>query len=745
VTRIPRGRDGRSHAFSLAATIAATMALAASCRTVPRTPPARTDVPPRPTTTAPASIPAIPPVVRVGILTDVPRASISADGGVLVREADGRERRVQRATFVSLATSAPRSRFRVQIASVTDESAARDIASRARQAGVEPTLRWNEVTRTHQLRVGDLATREAAHALSARLAAVGLAGGWVVEEAVDSQPGRLRLLESGDEMTRATVITAATGEILAADGKTYRGYLEVRAAEAGLTVINVLDIEDYLRGVVPNELSPTAFPALEGLKAQAVAARTYVLRNRGQFAGKGYDICATPTCQVYGGRSTEHPLSDRAVAETRGTVAHYRGSLINSLYTSTCGGHTETGANIFDGEPTPYLIGVSCGAEREAWASIRGARPQALGDEAGLNRDVALLVALGVVDARMYATPALRGPASDDELRDWTSRLVTALDRKSCAAGAPPPLGRRGTFFAHVVDTLCWADRTRLLAPGDRDYLLRIEDRDELGNETERQAAAVLLQEGVVTLFPDNTLRPNAPVARTHALMALARAALAAGPPALITADFRQVNADSLVVTRAKEDRTYALDPSARLFRALNGSRLAASELTLAAGDQIRFVAQDGRVTYLEADQSLLGASADRTSKVYKWEVRMSPEELGAAVSRYGDVGAVREVTPRRFGVSGRVTELAVTGTDGDLVLRGLRVRWGLGLRENLFVIDRERDASGGVRQFIFTGKGWGHGVGLCQVGSFGMAQAGSTYDRILQHYYSGITLAQAY
>jgi hypothetical protein len=152
----------------------------------------------------------IVPVVRVGILIDVPRATISADHGIVVREADGRERRVQRATFVSVSTSAARSRFRVQIASVTDESAAREIADRARQAGVEPTLRWNAETRTHQLRVGDLATREAAQALSARLAAVGMAGGWVVEEAVDSQPGRLRLLETGDEMTRATWLRTAT-------------------------------------------------------------------------------------------------------------------------------------------------------------------------------------------------------------------------------------------------------------------------------------------------------------------------------------------------------------------------------------------------------------------------------------------------------------------------------------------------------------------------------------------------------
>src|SRR6185295_10910292 len=107
------------------------------------------------------------------------------------------------------------------------------------------------------------------------------------------------------------------------------------------TIINALDLEDYLRGVVPNELSPVSFPQLEALKAQAVAARTYALRNRGQFQAQGYDICATPTCQVYKGASTENELSDRAVNETRGVVATWHGELINAMYTSTCGGHTE--------------------------------------------------------------------------------------------------------------------------------------------------------------------------------------------------------------------------------------------------------------------------------------------------------------------------------------------------------------------------------------------------------------------
>src|SRR6188768_1000197 len=133
---------GRSPAASLAASIAASMALAASCRTAPRPAPAHPGaLPPR--VQAPVGPGAIAgpivPVVRVGILVDVPRSSISADGGVLVRLPDGAERRVPRATFLSVSTSAARSRFRVQIASVTDEAAAREFADRARQAGVEPT------------------------------------------------------------------------------------------------------------------------------------------------------------------------------------------------------------------------------------------------------------------------------------------------------------------------------------------------------------------------------------------------------------------------------------------------------------------------------------------------------------------------------------------------------------------------------------------------------------------------------
>ena len=644
--------------------VAVTMGLGATCRTVPAQGP-KTPVPQAVLSAPP--VPIAPPVIRVGILPDVPRSSIGADSGVVVR-----------ALFVTGTRSdlqVPRATF------------------------------------------------------------IGTAQG-------------IRLLETGEELTSATIFPVRPEESLLVEATPYRGIFEVRTGAPGtLTVINVLNLEDYLKGVVPNELSPTVFGELEALKAQAVAARTYAMRNMGQYAAKGYDICATAACQVYRGKSTENALSDQAVEETRGTTAAYRGQLINALYTSTCGGHTEDGGNIFDGEELPYLRGVVCAPEQVAWSTIRTTTPPvSLGDEPGLTREVGLLVSLDVLPASLYSASALRDNVTEEEAREWVSRLVTALHRKGCDVTGEGNLTHRGPFIRHLVGAVCWDERAqRLLAPGDPDYLLRLEDRADLGSEAERMAAALLISEGVLSPFPDNTLRPLAPITRAQAAGLLARVAERAGAPGIVTAQFHEARAGALTVDSAGTAESHPIEPSVRLFRDLDGTRVAASELSLASGEKVRYVLRGGRVTFLEGEQSRLGASADKTSRVYRWEVRESPTELKAALARYGDVGTVTDLLPRRLGVSGRVIELSVTGTGGELVLKGLQVRWGLGLRENLFVVDRERDAAGAVERFVFTGKGWGHGVGLCQVGAFGMAQSGSTYEGILRHYYTGINLDKAY
>ncbi|CAN5722571.1 hypothetical protein BH23GEM8_BH23GEM8_06070 [soil metagenome] len=160
-------------------------------------------------------------------------------------------------------------------------------------------------------------------------------------------------------MASSPVVLMPDDGIVTIAGTRYRGVAEVRLNGSGtLAGINELPMEEYLYGVVPRELGPIAFPELEALKAQAVAARTYALSGLGKRASDGYDLLATTADQVYGGYSAEHPLSSRAVDETAGIAATYNGKLIQALYSSTSGGHTSNNEEVYNSAPVPYLRGV---------------------------------------------------------------------------------------------------------------------------------------------------------------------------------------------------------------------------------------------------------------------------------------------------------------------------------------------------------------------------------------------------
>jgi stage II sporulation protein D len=558
------------------------------------------------------------------------------------------------------------------------------------------------------------------------------------------QPGRLRLLETGHEFERARMQPAMEGDHLRADGTAYRGLLEVRPGTgATLTVVNLVNLEDYLRGVVPNELAPEAFPELEALKAQAVAARSYALAHLGEYASRGFDVCATPACQVYRGVASETRLTDKAVAETAGVVATWRGRPIHAYYTSTCGGHTEDGLAIFD-DQAPYLRGVACPPEGSSRHSIesRLALPREVLATPGAVRDVSLLEALGVIGPAGLASARLSGIPSDTELREWTSRLLAALDKTGCESGVGGSLARRGTFAQFLVGSLCWQERAARLPAAEMAAVRQAVDGPPVEAGPERQALVLLIASGLLALQPDGSLNAGAAMTRSEVLALLAAVALQSGPPAVLEGELVSLTGGELRVLQGQQAHAHTVDERVRLIRDVGGNHSAPRELSLAIGDRVAFVLREGRVVYLEAEQERHGP-AEASSHGFHWEVRLTPAQVEKAVSRYGSVGRVRDLVPRRIGVSGRVVELSVAGSSGELLLKGLKVRWGLGLRENLFVIDREIGASG-IERFVITGKGWGHGVGLCQVGAFGMARAGASYEGILRHYYSGIGLARA-
>jgi stage II sporulation protein D len=114
-------------------------------------------------------------------------------------------------------------------------------------------------------------------------------------------------------------------------------------------------------------------------------------------------------------------------------------------------------------------------------------------------------------------------------------------------------------------------------------------------------------------------------------------------------------------------------------------------------------------------------------------------------INQFYPIGRLIDLIPKERGVSKRVTELQIVGSETQEIVNGLKIRWVLGLRETGFVVDKEVDEDGAVTHFTFSGRGWGHGVGLCQVGAFRMAQIGFSYKEILKKYYQGITIDKAY
>jgi stage II sporulation protein D len=642
--------------------------------------------------------------------------------------------------------------FRIQVGAFAEREAAERELSRLRELTGAPGIVHHDRDRGNwRVRLGAASDRLALGALMDRLRAAGLHGMWIAEEpAVAASGVTLRLVDASYASHLAGLdrlaVVPAEGEWVSVQGRPYRGLIELRVSPFGtVRPVNWIEIEQYLLGVVPEELGPEVWPELEALRAQAVAARTYAWRNRGQFADEGFDLCDTPRCQVYGGAGSEHPLSDRAVASTRGQILRFEGEPIVALYTATCGGHTEDGQEIFPEHDEPYLRGVPCRAEAEAAATlgtiVRGRAIVAVMDETGadVTRDLALLGAAGVVEPGM-ASAGVSGEA----LRRWTDRLAelagVPAPREAPVAGS---LDLAGAVRA-LVDDLGWRERaTVLLAGEDLPALLR-DPETALLAVPERRALAYLASLDAIRAFPDGRLRPQELATLARLAPALVRVGESYRAFGLAEGVVGEVRENELRLVRGKGSVRLPLARDVALFGSTAGKAVASERLALWPGDHVQYrTSGAGSIDFLELRPPVKGTSDDRSAKVYAWEVRRTRRELEAAINRSVAVGRLRDLEVVRRGVSGRIVELRVVGSEGSSVVRGFDVRRLLDLRESLLVIEPQRDASGAIEAVVFAGKGWGHGVGLCQVGAYGMALRGASYREILGHYYRGTEIGR--
>ena len=153
--------------------------------------------------------------------------------------------------------------------------------------------------------------------------------------------------------TAAIVLRPDTNGYVSTKGKWYHGKLMVKNVNGKLIVINDVDLENYLKGVVPSEM-PASWE-YEALKAQAIAARSFALANLGKQAKNGYDLKDNTEDQAYGGASAETNKTNKAVDETHGLVLTYDMKIISAYYSASAGGMTS--ASVWGGY-APYLHSV---------------------------------------------------------------------------------------------------------------------------------------------------------------------------------------------------------------------------------------------------------------------------------------------------------------------------------------------------------------------------------------------------
>ena len=675
------------------------------------------------------------PKIRVGLLVDQPEVVFPRTGSGYYLVTDRGPSTLRRGFTVRAPLAEATVRYAVQMAAISDQSSAQALVDKLKsETGLRVDMTFDPASGTYKILAGDFATSAEGNPTRTQLADRGYGRDLQVVRRPSDQPFAKRFEIVDDEGDRHSIDAAVlqifpmTGETLVLDKQPYRTSARLFINPRGLlNVINDLNLEDYLLGVVPAEMGPTIYDELEALKAQAVAARTYAIRNLRQFESEGYDICPGPACQAYKGFPAEHELSTRAVRETAGLVATYQGKLIDALYSATCGGETSDVNTMFPGRNEPYLKAAKC-VELEMVA-IDGRADSGLLSESQ-------------VSARLFSALAGLPETGSWSARDVSQAVVQAMDIAGFEAVTlqAPASSRRRDVLTYLSQVMGLARKSRVvLLPEDRRYYFA---QTENPDSEPYLAAAFFVKYGIWPAQFIDRIRLDEAMPREELYALLGswlreQTMMQDAEGKILTVNGRRV------ALKAKGETTsYTLPAGIPVFRRLGDRYQEYRRVPVMIGDRATvMLGRDKKPVAMVVQANYDGASFDRTSSFANWTRSYRADELVTAINRRNPITQLIDIRPTVIDESERVAELEVTAEGGrKFTLKGLPVRWSLNVPDNLFVYDKTKDPDG-VDRYTFYGKGWGHGTGMCQVGAYGMAFRGWTFDRILKNYYAGIEI----
>jgi len=694
------------------------------------------------------------PVIRIGLGVNLKDVTLSSSSGMDIVEVKNNFRLIAddvKEVYIKGHQEKLKERLWIQVGQEKDKEEADNLAQKLRfltdRDVVVSMVEPGNISRGYRTKIGEFSTREEALDHINMLSEMSFADTWILREeiALGSKPLLLLFDKDPESLKEDTVlyfIPSHSQSYLSYNERNYKGVFILHASQKGLVLINLLNLEEYLKSVVPSELSPYTFPEIEAHKAQAVAARTYAIKNMGSFAELGFDLDDTPKTQYYKGMNAEHPLSSDAVNITRGEIALYNGTLIDALYTSTCGGMTENVENIFDGPALPYLRSTECVYEKQKEWMLKSTRtilPITINGR-NVSGEIAFLLGQGVIDKTIDPIFYME-QVGMDEAFSWVQRAVVVLGRELKGQNVQPsPLTFLG-FSKLVVEAFGWKEEVmNLFQQVEKDFILKNLKKID---DDRMNYIAYLIRVGVVPSVKE-IRDPQRLLLRGELAFYLGRA-LKRFDATVHKGVFKYLQDGEAVLQAGMKERSLKISPDVFLLENDDKTPSFSKEISLIGGEQVSWIEKNEMIRYLEVLNPIRSNVLDRYSDYHSWRVRVSKSRLERRINKSYPIGRLIDVSPLRRGDSKRVVELLVKGIDASVIINGLRIRSALGVRDTLFVIDREYDGDSAITHYIFTGRGWGHGVGLCQVGAFGMAQAGADYLHILKKYYYGITIENTY
>jgi len=721
----------------------------------------------------------VEPRIKVGMLSDQTTVSFPRVAGGYYLIADSGSFTLRRGFTLTAPLGEAAARYAVQVSAISDETSANQLAEklRAENAGLRVDILFDPAGGVRRVIAGDFGATIEANPLREQLTARGYGKDMLVVRRPTDQPFDRRVDLTDDEGDTATLlapsvlIMPAEAETIVIDKQPYRTAARVFINNRGLfNVINELNLEDYLRGVVPAELGSKIYDELEAQKAQAVAARTYAVKRLGDFRTEGYDICPGPACQAYLGFRGEEPLSDQAVKETAGLIATYKGEPIDALFTSTCGGETSDVGVMFPGRNEPYLKAARCVEMEMKSLAGRADNPVQL-TEAQVN---------GRIFAAVAGLPAAGTSWSAREVEQAVTAATALLkfDARNTAAPASdasrpfgvsvppaplsPPSGERVAEGRVRGEPLLRAASSRLgdvltylgavfgfdryaavvTLPEDRKYWFPQTADPDL---TAYRAAGFLIKFGFIPTQDIDRIDLTAAMPRDELYSILGTWLRKHGTFNEATGKIAALDGRDLALKAEGKIVHYTLPANIPVFRRLGDRLQEYASAPVMIGDRAYVYADPKKVPVaVIVNANYDGASLDRTSSFANWTRSFRADELVTSINRRVAIKQLQGLRPLVVDKSQRIAEMEVTAEGGrTFVLKGLPVRWSLNVPDNLFVFEKSVDPDG-MDRYTFYGKGWGHGIGMCQVGAYGMAFRGYKFDQILKRYYTGIEIGVA-